>query len=156
MQAAGDTLVNKRRLSFALALVLVSSGGAFGQSIDYGPFKDVPLSGLTANHRKIIVEASEDFEAVKAGRQPVHAVRDAESPLPADGGTSFWIGVGYRLSISKSLSSFGELDGYIYGPRVQFDEVFAPGNSSVVSETRFYTGDQMKALLKPTSAKKAP
>lgn len=117
------------------------------QTLPSGPFAGVDLAVLTRDQRRAVVEASDDFEAVLAGQAPRHAHRDFFKAVPADGGTSFYAGHGYRLTIEKSLSSFGKLTGYVYGPIVVFDESFAVGNENRVSSLRFYTASQLDHLL---------
>ena len=85
------------------------------------------------------VEATEDFEAVKAGKAPLHAKVDKHAALPADGGTTFYIGYKYKLTVESSLSSFGALNGWVYGPIVVCDESLAPGNENTFASLRFYT-----------------
>lgn len=96
--------------------------------------------------RKILAEASDDFLAVSAGKAPIHAKADTNAALPADGGTAFYVGTGYKLVVLKSLSSFGELRGYIYGPMIDFDESFAPGNMRSISNVRFYSHEELRKL----------
>lgn len=52
----------------------------------------------------------------------------------------------YKLTVIKSLSSFGSLNGYVYGPVISFDKSFAPGNMSEVVGLRFYTPEQLRRL----------
>jgi len=112
-----------------------------------GPFDGTDLQSISKDKRQIIIEASEDFQAVLSGKPPKHAKEDSNADLPADGGTSFYVGKGYSLTIVKSLSSFGGLNGFIYGPTIRFDTNFAPGNLSYVSNLRFYTDEKLRLLL---------
>lgn len=77
--------MNPRLLAVA-ALVAVSmpSIGA-AQVLSAGPFAGVNLSPLSVDQRRTIVEATEDFEAVKTGKAPVHVKVDKHAALPADG-----------------------------------------------------------------------
>lgn len=110
------------------------------------PFADVDLSSLTPENRRTIDEAARDFQDVVAGKVPAFAKVDESAPLPADGGTTFYVGHGYKLTIVRSLSSFGELHGFVYGPIITFDPAFAPGNLGQIANTRFYTVEQLRAL----------
>jgi len=112
-----------------------------------GPFADIDLSLLSKKERLIIGNANEDFTLVQNGKKPKHATVDQEAPLPADGGTTFWKTDGYRLTIFQSISTFGTLNGFVYGPYIQFDEQFAPGNMGYVSSIRFLTLDQFNAMM---------
>lgn len=117
------------------------------QVLSSGPFAGVNLSTLSADQRMVVVEASEDFQVVLAGKAPLHATHDLFKAVPADGGTAFYSGRKYKLTVEKSLSSFGKLSGYVYGPIIVFDESFAPGNENQVSSLRFYTDAQLEHLL---------
>lgn len=112
-----------------------------------GPFAGIDLYLLSRKERLIIGNANEDFTLVLTGKKPRHATFDKSAPLPADGGTTFWKADGYRLTIFQSISTFGTLDGFVYGPYIQFDEQFAPGNMNYVSSIRFLTLDQFNAMM---------
>jgi len=112
-----------------------------------GPFAGIDPSLLSKKERLIIGNANEDFNLVQTGKKPLHAKVDREAPLPADGGTTFWKADGYRLTIFQSISTFGTLNGFVYGPHIQFDEHFAPGNMDYVSSIRFYTLDQFNSMM---------
>jgi hypothetical protein len=102
------------------------------------PFADVEKSDASAEDQLILREASEDFCAVVSGKEPIHAKVDSEAALPADGGTRFYIGRKYKLTVLNSLSSFGGFNGMAYGPVITFDESFAPGNTNLISSIRVY------------------
>jgi hypothetical protein len=112
-----------------------------------GPFEGVDLQSLSAKDRQTLLEASEDFQAVLSGKSPIHASEDSNADAPADGGTSFYVGKRYKLTVFKSISSFGSISGYVYGPKIVFDDDFSPGNVSYVTSLRFYTSQQLKLLL---------
>lgn len=141
-----------RRIAPYLLMLLASLAKA-EYSLPDGPFQGVDLDVLPLSQRDIIVKATEDFELVRAGRKPHHATIDAGMPVPADGGTHFYQAKGYRLTIVKSLSSFGSADrllhGYIYGPVLAFDPDLALGSRASISSLRFYTWEQMRKLLDP-------
>ena len=149
--SAGHSLPRLRITMFRLPLFLILGLAALSafanSSLSFGPFRNVDLGKLDPAQRAIIVHASEDFDRVLRGKRPKHATFDKHAPLPADGGTEYFIGNGYKVTIVKSLSSFGALNGYVYGPVLSFDKSFAPGNISNVSSLRFYTHEQLKHLL---------
>jgi hypothetical protein len=135
------------RLILAITLLLIFAQLACSQVQPTGPFKGVNLSSLSASDRSVILMATEDFESVKSGRPPKHATLDKRAPVPADGGTEFYVGNKYKLEVQKSLSTLGTLTGFIYGPILTFDKSFAPGNSATITGVRFYTMEQMRKLL---------
>lgn len=134
-------------LALAIVVSMPSSGIAASPTASGDPFAGVDLSSLAPQERQTISEAVRDFQDVVAGKLPTFAKVDGDMPLPADGGTTFYVGRGYRLTIVRSLSSFGKLDGFVYGPVITFDPAFAPGNVGQIASTRFYTPEQMGALL---------
>jgi len=107
------------------------------------------LFGEAISHR--LQQALDDFNAVLEGKHPVHAIVDKEVPLPADGGTTFYKGDGYKLTIVKSLNGImrGEeyVHGYIYGPIVSFESNVMTGNFPNIQHLTFYTGDELQKLL---------
>ena len=100
------------------------------------PFVDMDESRASAEDRQIIREASEDFCAVIAGKDPIHAQVAPGVDLPSDGGTRFYVGRKYELTVLSSASSFGGYAGTAYGPIIKFDASFAPGNTSEISYIR--------------------
>ncbi|MGO1001791.1 hypothetical protein [Lysobacter sp. CA196] len=115
-----------------------------------GPFAGLDPDALSEPARRAILEASQDFRDVLAGRAPSFARSDQEAPLPADGGSRGYVGRGYKLWVCRSLSSFGDVRGYVYGPVLNFDEDIAPGNERSLADTRFYTAARLQALLAGT------
>jgi hypothetical protein len=112
-----------------------------------GPFVGLDLGALSEPARHAFLEASQDFRDVLAGRAPSFAQPDLEAPLPADGGSRGYLGRGYALWVCRSLSSFGGVDGYVYGPVLSFDEDIAAGNQRSLADTRFYPAARLHALL---------
>ena len=102
------------------------------------PFVNLAASGATPEDQVILREASEDFCAVVAGKKPIHAKFDETASLPSDGGTLFYIGRNYKLTVLNSLSGFGSFHGTAHGPIITFDESFAPGNTNEISNIRVY------------------
>ncbi|MGO4551874.1 hypothetical protein AB4059_12310 [Lysobacter sp. 2RAF19] len=138
------------KLIVAMAIVLLAASCVQTPQApnSAGPFVGLDLPKLPEGDRRIITEASEDFRAVVEGKKPVHAVFDKDAPLPADGGTTFYQGKGYRLTILISLSDFGEVHGTAYGPVVEFERAFAPGNTSEISDIRVYSPEAFGKLMR--------
>lgn len=105
--------------------------------------------GEATYHR--LQNALDDFNAVLAGNPPVHANINTDLPLPADGGTTFYIADGYRLTIVKSLNGIMHgaeyIHGYIYGPIISFEPEVMVGNSPSIQHVTFYTGEELQKLL---------
>jgi hypothetical protein len=125
------------RHSICLLLVLLASCSVMdppsAASSDCDPFIDVDGSRASSEDRLILKEASEDFCAVIAGKDPIHARVALGVDLPSDGGTRFYVGRRYKLTVLNSLSSFGGYPGVAHGPILKFDASFAPGNTSEIS-----------------------
>jgi hypothetical protein len=102
------------------------------------PFADLATSGASPDDQLVLREASEDFCAVVAGKAPIHAKFDKTAALPSDGGTLFYIGRKYKLTVLNSLSEFGTYQGTAHGPILTFDDSFAPGNTNTISSIRVY------------------
>ena len=93
-------------------------------------------------------QAHADFSEVVAGRTPIHALPDENTPIPSDGGTAFFAAPGYTLTVVKALTCQGGVDGYTYGPVITFDETAATGHARTISQVNFYEHDVMLALLR--------
>jgi hypothetical protein len=97
-------------------------------------------------------EALDDFNLVLLGHLPIHAKVDQEQPLLTDGGTTFYIGDGYKLTVLMSLNGIMRGDeyihGYIYGPMISFGPEVMSGNYPAIHHLTFYTGEDLKELLK--------
>jgi len=131
-------------LKIAIAtLALCLTAPASEKVLSDGPFSGIDLSKLNRSQAKSILEASEDFALVTQGRKPKHASVDKKAPLPLDGGTTYYSGRGYRITIFQSIATFGEIIGYSYGPHLTFDSDSASGE---FSDVRFYTGEQLEKL----------
>ena len=84
-------------------------------------------------------QAAQDFERVRSGFKP------ACQPSPdygfSDGGTLVYECDRYQLTVRKSLTTQGGVDGYLYGPVLTFES----GQS--VSDVRFYTKQELSDLF---------
>jgi hypothetical protein len=138
------------KLIGVLALLILSAACSRQSALpilEPGPFVGIDMSKLSNEDKATISEASEDFRAVVQGKKPVHAEFDADAPLPSDGGTHYYKGKRYELTVLKSLSAFGEFSGIAYGPIITFDEDFAPGNASTISDIRVYSSEELRKFL---------
>ncbi|MBD7924296.1 hypothetical protein [Xanthomonas bonasiae] len=103
-------------------------------------FFGLDLQALAPPQRDALRHADADFRAVAAGRVPLHARIDPEAPLPADCGTRYYRGQGYRLTVLRRLSSIGAQTAIAYGPILQLDEaLFAAAALPAISDVRLYT-----------------
>ncbi len=125
--------------------VLLSCLSVYAQSV---VIDDNSLSKTDDSIKECVREATDDFDAVINGNLPIHAAIDIKIPLPADGGTKYYIGKGYKLTIVKSLAYIGSVNGYYYGPIIIFDEQISSGNSNQISYVRFYSLDSFKEYFK--------
>ena len=107
------------------------------------------LFGEATCHR--LRQAVDDFNAALEGKHPIHAIVDKDVPLPADGGTTFYKGDGYKLTIVRSLNGMmrGEeyVHGYIYGPIISFEPDVMTGNFPNIQHLTFYTGEELQKHL---------
>lgn len=113
-----------------------------------GAFFGLELQTLAPPQRDALRQADADFRAVAAGRAPLHARIDTEAPLPADGGTCYYLGQGYRLTVLRRLSSIGTQTAIAYGPILQLDEaLFAAATLPAISDVRLYAHAALGRLL---------
>ena len=120
------------------------------------PFLGLATSDATPEDQQILREASEDFCAVVSGKNPIHAKFDTSAALPSDGGTTFYIGRKYRLTVLRSISTFGSFDGEARGPIITFDKPFAAGNTTEISNIRVYPGPPSPRMGSNNSFKPKP
>ena len=141
--------MNKNLAAGLLSLLAAACGHAPVPQFetDLEPFPGVDLSKLSPTDRQVMTEAAEDFQAVLAGKKPIHAVFDKSASLPSDGGTTFYKGKHYRLTATITLVSLGGFNGTAFGPRLQFDNSFAPGFNQEISSIRVYSTEQLAAHL---------
>lgn len=85
------------RITIVLAVVvaLICTSVHAGEILADGPFAGIDLSSLPEQQAEILRSANEDFVLVQNGRLPRNAVKDEETPLPSDGGTTFYRARGY-------------------------------------------------------------
>ena len=96
-------------------------------------------------------EARDDFNAVFSGNLPVHARADQDRPLLTDGGTTFYVGDGYKLTILMSLNGIMHdeeyIHGYIYGQMISFEPEVMKGNYPSIQQLTFYPKKELEKLL---------
>jgi len=106
--------------------------------------------GKTTGRR--LEKAVEDLNAAIAGKKPLHAKIDSHHALPADGGTTYYVGDGYKITIIMSMNCIKHgrknIDGYMYGPVITFDNDLVSGNNQTISYVTFYPDDKLDKLLK--------
>lgn len=118
------------------------------QSFAMQPASPLHLDNKTDDHVFIALkEAAEDFSAVVSGKPPVFAVLDKEAPLPTDGGTTYFKGRGYSLTILQSLVTVSGGACYLYGPIIKFDDSLMFGNSNTISRVEIYSPTALRELL---------
>jgi len=94
----------------------------------------------------------DDFNAVMDGKYPVYAEIDKGVPLLSDGGTTYYKGDGYKLTIVMSLNGIMRgkeyIHGYIYAPIISFEASVMRCNFPNIQHVTFYEGDELKKLLR--------
>jgi hypothetical protein len=93
----------------------------------------------------------DDFNAVLSGNLPIYARVDQDHPVMSDGGTTFYKGDGYKLTIYMSLNGIMHgkeyIHGYIYGPVIRFEPEVMVGNYPTIQQLSFYPGEELNKLL---------
>jgi len=131
-----------------LSAVLCASLAAAGDPATKPNFDD--LFGMAEAHAievfgaetaQCLSHALEDFNLALSGKDPVNSKSPA-FPQLLDGGTTFWDGACYKLTIFKSLTTYRLADGslvngYVVGPSLQLH--FSPSASrpQPIARTRF-------------------
>lgn len=113
-----------------------------------GPFAGFDLTKLSENDAKILANANTDFILAIQGKKPRYSEIDKSEAVPADGGTKTYHAKHYKITIHQSLSTFGDVTGYIYGPSLVLDKTFARGNMFGCENTRFYTFEDFEEFIK--------
>lgn len=122
------------------------------QVLTTGPFAGFDLSRIEKDSARAFREASEDFERVLAGLAPIHAVlqpltHSADDPRREV--MRYFKGYRYHLAVVKWPVRFGDTEGVLFGPQINFVGVdwgtsFVP----VPANQRFYTREALAKLLK--------
>lgn len=111
-----------------------------------GVFPGIDPQALAPAQRDALHQAAADFRAVAAGGAPRHALIDAEAPVPADGGTCYYQGQGYRLTVVRGLCTLGVQTTVAYGPILHLDETLFAPPLPPVSDVRLYAHDALRRL----------
>lgn len=131
-------------------LALLLTGRTYSQTADLATSALHPSAAQDGVWEKStqhkLQELTEDFDAVVAGRKPVHARHDTKEGVLADGGTSFYIGNGYKLTVEQSLCTIGGADGMLYGPIFTLGPELADGNDNQISHVTFYRMEEFRKL----------
>lgn len=91
--------------------------------------------------------ASIDFRLVLEGKHPLFAKFDEASPLPADGGTTSYVGDGYTITVVKAIAHMGPITGFLYGPVLVLKPPFFFGNYQEISHVTFYSLEEFEKLM---------
>lgn len=128
-----------KKIVAILAVVIVALTGCT-KSTELQPFSKEQPKMSASNSENY---AKEDFEAVLKGQKPVHAIPDPKKPDLADGGTTFYSGEGYSLTVKSTLSEKDGIKGYMYGPIIEFKDA---DKTKEMSDVKFYSTDDLKKL----------
>jgi hypothetical protein len=90
------------------------------------PFANLQLDRASADDRKALAEAAEDFCTVVSGRRPVHAKLDANFAKPPNGGTTRYLGRGYVLTSVLDTRYVGGDSVGLAGPILRLEPPLAP------------------------------
>ena len=103
------------------------------------PFFGINTSLLSAKELAVLKAAGEDFQRIEDGAYPT-CTSEPDVAL-ADGGTLEYDCGSYIIVRYKSLTTEKGIDGYIYGPSIDF------ANGNTVSNVNFYSYAQMSNFL---------
>ena len=90
--------------------------------------------------RSTVASADKNIALVLRG-QPPECEPDLSSAL-SDGGTITYKCSGYALTVVQRIYQLGDVLGAIYGPVVEF-----PGGDFQIAHTRFYSNEELRALM---------
>jgi uncharacterized protein (TIGR03067 family) len=98
--------------------------------------------GWNPKAQKRIDACQADFQAVLAGKKPVHA----KSGTAQESG--FYKGEGYHLDIIEAPVTVEGVAGFLYGPMLDFEpDISDDGKLDSICQVTFYSAEQMKMLL---------
>jgi len=117
-----------------------------------GPFDVLLTQDLSAEQKRAVTEASEDFAAVIAFKKPIHAKSDGF--VIKDGGSLVYAGHGYRLLVlHQHAFHHGVL--LIYGPEIKFDAALDINVRMPISQFALYEISELSAKLEASKANQA-
>ena len=106
----------------------------------FGASKGKPALGEKVQKR--VAASTADFQAVTDGKKPIHA----KPPTPEE--THFFKGDGYHLDVIEAPIKIGGVDGFLYGPMLEWEEDSAvSGEMDSLFHVTFYTAEELKKLL---------
>ena len=129
--------------SLFLTSIAVAGDAPREQSFDelFGMDESKAVEVFGATTARCLADAREDFNLALSGQDPKHS-RNSAFPQLLDGGTTFWEGACYRLTLLKRLTTYRLADGtlvsgFIMGPSLQLQ--FSPDASIAepIARTRF-------------------
>jgi hypothetical protein len=131
-----------------LALLVLASVALAGDPSPTPSFVDLfglsesqAIDVLGAETAGCLANALEDFNLALSGHDPQHSKSPA-FPQLLDGGTTFWEGACYKLTILKRLTTFRLADGalingFMVGPSLQLQFSPTSSKSEPIVRTRF-------------------
>lgn len=122
-----------------LASIAAADQPTFGELFGVGESQALELFG--ADTARCLSSALEDFNLALDGKDPVHA-KNSLFPQLLDGGTTFWDGACYKLTVFKRLTTYRLPDGalvsgWVVGPSLELRLTSDAGRSESISRTRF-------------------
>jgi len=126
-----------------LASVAFAGGPSWSASFDelFGMDESRAIEIFGAETAGCLSNALEDFNLALSGEDPRHSKSPA-FPQLLDGGTRFWKGACYELTILKRLTTFRLADGalisgFVVGPSLELQLAPAASKSHPIERTRF-------------------
>jgi hypothetical protein len=111
----------------------------FGELFGLGESQATEVFG--AETARCLSNALEDFNLALSGQNPLHSKSPA-FPQLLDGGTTFWEGACYKLTLLKRLTTYRLADGtlvngFVVGPSLQLHLSQDASKSEPIARTRF-------------------
>ena len=103
------------------------------KSLPCEPLSQLNLEYVSSDDQRSLLEASEDFCAVLAGKPAIHARLDGGFQTPPNGSTKRYVGRGYTLLSIRDARLVGGVMVGVAGPILQLDSRLAPGPGNPVS-----------------------
>lgn len=129
--------------------------------------------------RQHVIECNEDIAAILVGGVPVHATLGVADKKPdgsqrkeedgtvekavmrGDGGTRYYQGDGYRITVMKRWCEIGDVTGFLVGPEVIFEAPLDKNSSGEseplrISFVRFVAASEVRKKVSNQSSATAP
>jgi hypothetical protein len=132
----------------ALIVPFLANFAAAGNPVASPSFDDLfgigeseAIEVFGAETARCLSDALEDFNLALSGKNPQHSKSPA-FPQVLDGGTTFWEGACYKLTILKQLTTYRLADGtsvngFVVGPSLQLQLSPNASKSQPIARTRF-------------------